>query len=257
MLEYVDYAEYYDFDHDTQIDLAFYLDWARHCGSPVLELACGTGRVLIPLAEAGYEVYGVDLSQNMLALCRRKVQERGLGDRVHLALADMATFELERHDFALAYIPVRSFMHLFTPRDQLACLERVYEHLRPGGYFVVDVYAPRFDLLAQEPDRPFVVRREYDLPNGHHVVRSDRFVNNDLLRQVMHCEMQFEEYDPAGALVRERRLPLGTRYTFRYELQLLLERVGFESVAFYRDYDRNPYDGTGEIIAVARRPHLQ
>jgi hypothetical protein len=147
-------------------------------------------------------------------------------------------------------------MHLFTQCDQLACLQRVYEHLRPGGYFIVDVYAPRFDLLAQEPDRPFFVRSEFDLPNGHHVVRSDRFVRNDLLRQVMHWEMQFKEYDPAGALVRERTLPMDTRYTFRYELQLLLERVGFETVAFYRDYDRYPYDGTGEIIAVARRPQL-
>jgi hypothetical protein len=121
----------------------------------------------------------------------------------------------------------------------------------------VDVYAPRFGLLAQEPDRPFVVRRECDLPNGHHVIRSDRFVENDLLRQVMHYEIRFEEVDPAGALARERTLPMYTRYTFRYELQLLLERVGFETIAFYRDYDRNPYDGTGEIIAVSRRPRLR
>ena len=78
MPEYVDYAEYYDQDHATAIDIPFYLDHARECGSPILELACGTGRVLIPLAEAGFELYGVDASENMLAMCERKVRERVL-----------------------------------------------------------------------------------------------------------------------------------------------------------------------------------
>jgi hypothetical protein len=87
------------------------------------------------------------------------------------------------------------------------------------------------------------------------VVRSDRFVRNDRVMQVQHYEIRFQEYDAAGTLVRGRRLPLTTRYTFRYELQLLLERAGFEMVDLYRDYDKNPYDGTGEIIALARRPH--
>jgi SAM-dependent methyltransferase len=59
--EYVDYAEYYDLDHNTQVDVAFYLDFARQCGSPILELACSTGRLVIPLAEAGFEVYGYEL----------------------------------------------------------------------------------------------------------------------------------------------------------------------------------------------------
>jgi SAM-dependent methyltransferase len=250
---YVDYAEYYDVDHDTQIDIAFYLEYARQWGSPVLELACGTGRVLIPLAEAGFEIYGIDLSENMLARCRHKVAERGLDDRSHLALADMAAFDLPRRDFALAYVPVRSFMHLHAQEEQLACLRLTYEHLRPGGVFIVDVYAPDYRLLAQEPDRPFSLRRESALPNGGRLVRSDRFVRNDRVAQVQHYEIRFQEYDRGGALARERTLPLSTRYTFRYELQLLLERAGFEMVDVYRDYDKNPYDGTGEIIAVARR----
>lgn len=254
MAEYVDYAEYYDFDHDTQVDVEFYLDFARQCGSPILELACGTGRLVIPLAEAGFEVYGVDLSENMLSVCRRKVGAKNLADRVHLTPANIASFDLRRQDFALVYIPVRSFMHLFTPQDQLSCLQRVYRHLRPGGCFIVDVYAPDFGLLAQESRGPFVVRREFDLPSGHHVIRSDRFIRNDVVNQIQHCELRFEEYDAAGALVRERTLPMDTRYTFRYELQMLLERAGLEMVDLFRDYDKNPYDGTGEIIAVARRP---
>lgn len=252
--EYVDYAEYYDQDHDMRADIPFYLGLARQCGSPVLELACGTGRVLIPLAEAGFEMWGIDLSENMLAVCRAKVEQRRLASRVHLSLADMATFDLPRKDFGLAYVPYRSFMHLFTQQDQIACLERVHRHLKPGGLFAVDLYAPSFAFLASEPDRPFALRVEFDLPNGHHVIRKDRHVGCDIVNQIQHSELQFEEYDAGGLLVRERTVPLYTRYTFRYELQLLLERVGFEVVDVYGDYDRQPYDGAGEILAVARRP---
>ena len=254
MTEYVDYAEYYDHDHDTQVDIAFYLDYAQQCGSPILELACGTGRLLIPLAEAGYEIHGVDLSENMLARCRHKAEAKNLTDRTHLLLENMISFDLPRKDFALAYVPVRSFMHLDTQAEQIACLERTYAHLRPGGLFIVDVYAPSYRHMAMEPDQPFFLRRESRLPNGHTLKRWDRFVRNDPVLQINHSELRFEQYDAEGTLVRERTLPLTTRYTFRYEMQLLLERAGFELVDVFRDYDRNPFDGTGEIISVARRP---
>jgi hypothetical protein len=92
-----------------------------------------------------------------------------------------------------------------------------------------------------------------DLPNGHTVKRWARFVRNDPRLQIQHHELRFEQLDAQGAM-RERTLPLTTRYTFRYELQMLLERVGFEMVDVYRDYERNPFDGTGEILAVAHRP---
>jgi SAM-dependent methyltransferase len=254
MPHYVDYAEYYDQDHDMQVDIPFYLDLARQCGSPVLELACGTGRVAIPLADAGFEVWGIDLSENMLSVCRAKVEQRRLSDRVHLELANMTTFDLPCKDFGLVYVPYRSFMHLFTQQEQIACLERVYRHLRPGGLFAVDLYAPNFAFLASEPDRPFTLVCEFDLSNGHHVIHRGRSVRSDIVNQIQHSELRFEEYDAGGLLVRERTLPLYTRYTFRYELQLLLERVGFEVVDVHGDYDRRPYDGTGEILAVARRP---
>lgn len=122
MPQYIDYAEYYDDDIAATpapfVDIPFYLQHARQCGSPILELACGTGRVLIPLAKAGFEMYGVDFSENMLAVCHRKVMENGVADRVHLSRADMASFDLPRKDFAFVYIPVRSFMHLFTMADR-------------------------------------------------------------------------------------------------------------------------------------------
>jgi SAM-dependent methyltransferase len=253
MSNYPDYAEYYDFVTPFWEDIPFYLEYARRAGSPVLELACGTGRVLLPMVEAGVEVYGVDISGNMLSLCRRKAEEQGLTGRIGLIRADMTTFDLPRKDFAFAYIALRSFMHLYTQADQLACLHRIYEHLRPGAYFIVDIYAPAFEQIAQPTEGAFLVKHEVELPNRNHVIRRDRFVRNDVVDQIKYTEIRFEEYSPSGDLMRERTLPLNTRYTFRYELQLLLEKAGFECVDFFRDYEKNPFDGTGEIIAVARR----
>ena len=254
MTRYVDFAEYYDFDHDLTFDIPFYLAFARQCQPPILELACGTGRLLVPLAEAGFDIHGFDLSAKMLAVCRRKLGERGLEHHAQLSRANMASFELPRRDFGLAFAGLRSFMHLLSRSAQGACVQRVYQHLRPGGYFIVDVIAPDPEKLKQAPEEEFVVRRAFDLPNGHHVIRLERLAAHDTTSQVRQFEFIFEEYDRAGVLVRERKVPLFTRYVFRDEMQHVLEGAGFDVVEVYRDYDRNPFNGSGEMIVVARRP---
>jgi len=257
MPRYVDYAEYYDYDnvggHMTE-DIPFYLGYAEETGGPILELACGTGRVMIPIAEAGFTIHGLDLSENMLEVARRKIKEKGLSDRVTLTRGDMADFDLLVKDFSMAFVAVRSFMHLFTQESQLGCLRCVHRHLRPGGLLVMDLYSPRLSKLAQQPEKEFSVRREFTLPNGNRVIHKRRFLGTDLLNQINSEEILFEEYDPDGSPVRTRRVPLDTRYTFRYELELLLEKAGFEVQSMFRDYDKNPYDGTGEIIVVAQKP---
>lgn len=254
---YVDFAEYYDFDHAITVDIAFYLDFAKRCQPPVLELACGTGRILIPLALSGLEVYGTDISANMLAVCQRAAKKHALEHRVHLSKADMASFDLAYKDFGLVLVALRSFMHLLSPTEQMACLRRVYSHLRPGGYFILNVIAPDPQVLDRKPGNEFVVRREFDLPNGHHVLRKERLVEHDAANQVRHFEFKFEEYDLAGNLTKERHIPLYMRYLFRDELESLLDVVGFHGEHIFRDYNKNPYDGTGEMVVVARRPHEQ
>jgi SAM-dependent methyltransferase len=249
---YVDYSEYYDLDHDITLDLDFYRAYARISGSPILELACGTGRVALPLAEAGFEIHGMDISENMLEVCRRKVSAQGLGERIQLIQADMAQFELPKKNFRLAFIALRSFMHLLEPREQLSCLECVHNHLRPEGTFILSVIAPAFERLSQKPG-PFILQREFDLPNGNRVLRYGRLVEHDPIRQVRQFEFRFEEYDSAGMLIHGRTLPLYTRYTFRYELEYLLKRARFKVLEVFRDYDRNPYDGTGEMIVVSHK----
>lgn len=254
MPQYVDYAEYYDRDHVFEEDIPFYVEYAREAGSPILELACGTGRLLLPLAEAGHTVHGIDLSENMLAVARSKIAQPGLEPRIVLTHANMADFGLPQKSFALAFVAARSFMHLFSQQEQIACLSRVMAHLRPGGLLIVDVYSPNLSILASSCDPKFGVRKEFVLPNGHRVVRKDRFVKKDFVNQINECELLFEEYGEAGRLVRSRAVPLATRYTSRFELQLLLERAGLEIECLFGGYDKTPYDGSAEIIFVARKP---
>lgn len=253
--KYVDYAEYYDYDvGDVETDIPFFLDYAKQTGKPILELACGTGRVLIPLAEAGFTVHGLDISENMLKFAEKKVEEKKLSNHVTLTLGDMANYDLLIKEFSMAFITFRSFMHLFTQEDQLSCLRCTFEHLKPGGLLIIDVYAPRFSKMAQPPDDEFSVHNEYVIANGNRVIKKRRWRGTDLIRQVNTEDLLFEEYDPKGELIQSTLVPLQTRYTFRYELQLLLERAGYRLLSVFKDFDRNPYDGVGEIIAVAEKP---
>jgi len=253
MPEYVDYAEYYDAIHDKGDDVPFYLEYARRAGGPVLELACGTGRLAVPLAEAGLRVHGFDFSERMLDVLRRKIAKKKIGDRLSVSCANMADFDLPEKSFALAFVAFRSFMHLFTQADQLACLRRVFSHLRPGGRFIVDVYTPNLEWLSSPCTGEFVQRNNVALPGGGRLLRKDRFVRKGYVNQINEAELAFEEYDTAGGLVRSRTVPLATRYSFRFELQLLLEKAGFEIEALFGDYDKRPFDWTGEIIFVARK----
>ena len=125
-------ADLYEQDplHRGRPDVGFFVEEARTSGSPVLDIGCGTGRVLIPTARAGLEVVGLDLSPRMLAVCR----ERLLGEpdevrtRAHVIEADMRRFDLGQR-FRLAMIPFRSFQYLLTIEDQLTCLEEIRRHL--------------------------------------------------------------------------------------------------------------------------------
>ncbi|MBN1901735.1 methyltransferase domain-containing protein [Candidatus Sumerlaeota bacterium] len=252
---YVDYSEYYDFAHFQKDDIPFFLDYARECGSPLLELACGTGRLIVPIAEAGYNITGIDLSAKMLSICRERVNRLGLSDRVSLVEANMTNFDLPEKQFALAYVPLRSFTHLFTQKDQLSCLHTTFAHLRPGGLFIVVVFALNFSVLAKDSEDSFRVLREFDLPDGNHVVQSQRFAKHDRAKQILYFEFKFEEKDRNGLMVRERTVPMDMRYTLRYELQLLMERAGFEVVDVFQDYEKRPFSGKYEIIMVGRKPN--
>src|SRR3954467_13568075 len=132
-------ARYYDWEHhDYDADIPLYLDFARRTGGPILELACGTGRLMVPLLESGERVVGIDSSAPMLDRARQAIGRAGLSGRATLHQADVRTLDLGQR-FRLAIFGLDSFGLLLTIDDQLAALRRIYQHLEPGGLLVLDL----------------------------------------------------------------------------------------------------------------------
>jgi ubiquinone/menaquinone biosynthesis C-methylase UbiE len=245
------YARFYDPDlDDFDADLQMYEQFAARCDLPILELGCGTGRVLIPLARRGYRITGIDASTAMLEEAREKVAAGDLYARVTLVEQEMSALELEER-FNLAFAALNSFAHLHTTDEQLAALARVRRHLNPGGLLVLDMFNP--DLARLLDTRGQVALAKVMPSDGG---RTMRFTTDevDLGRQLIHTTYIVDEIDAEGQ-VRRTLFSFSLRYVFRYELELLLRHAGFEVEAVYGSYDLDEFGGDSEkLIAVARRP---
>jgi SAM-dependent methyltransferase len=256
--EYAPVADLYDSVvlYRDRPDVDFFVDEARGAGGAVLEVGCGTGRVLIPTARAGVEIVGLDLSPSMLQICMERLlrEPEEVRSRVNLVQGDMRSFGLAR-TFALATIPFRPFQHLVTMDDQLSCLHSIHRHLVAGGRLILDVFNPSLPILAQDNEGKEVAEEPaFVTPDGRRVVRRHRVVSQDRFHQVNQIELIYDITHPDG---RKERLvhAFSMRYLFRYEAEHLLWRAGFEVEAVYADYDRTPYGSKypGELIFVARK----
>jgi len=241
-------------------DVAFYVEAARQSGGPVLEIGCGTGRVLLPTARAGPGVTGVDLSEAMLEVCRaRLAREPGeVRGRVELIRADMCDLSLGR-TFPLVTLPFRPFQHLMTVDDQIACLSIIRRHLTEDGRLILDLFNPSLEVLVRDDlGREIGEEPEFTMPDGRRVIRRHRFVSKDLLAQINRVELIHDVTHPDGR--RERIVQaFAMRYLFRFEAEHLLARCGYTVEHVYADYERAPY-GTqypGELIFVARKAPRQ
>ena len=137
------FARFYDGDYrHYDDDLAALLDLAAESGEPILELGCGTGRVLLPLAKASHTVTGVDISPALLDLARQKLRSTHHAARITLIEADLRTFDLPQKAFAFAFCTSNTLMHLTTQADQLAVLRNAHRHLAPGGLLFIDLFNP-------------------------------------------------------------------------------------------------------------------
>lgn len=256
--EYDEFAVFYDHvvPYQNRSDVGFYVDLARAAPTPVLELACGTGRVLRPSARAGARMVGLDLSGGMLDVCRAALARESpeVQARVTLHQGDMRSFDLGR-TFALVTIPFRGFQHLLTVADQQAALACVTRHLAPGGRLVFDLFNPSLPFLGDERWlREPLTEPAVRLPDGRTLVRSYRIAARDRHAQTQDVELVHEVTSPDGRVERHPGRFL-VRYLFRFEAEHLLVREGFTVEALYSDFDRSPYGASypGELIFTARR----
>lgn len=251
-------AKFYDsvVPYRERQDVHFFVEMGQRSGGPVLELGCGTGRVLIPTAKSGIEIVGLDGSPKMLSVCRQKLLSESEEVRAKvkgLVLGDMRSFDLGRK-FSLVTIPFRPFQHLLTVEDQMSCLESIRKHLVAGGKLILDIFNPSLPHLTDERNLQEISEEpEFATADGLKVLRRARIASRDYFNQILHNESIYDVTHPDG---REERFVhrFQMRYLFKFEVEHLLARCDFGLEAVYSDYDESPYGSKypGELIFVVK-----
>lgn len=237
-------------------DAEWYRLKASESGGPVLELGAGTGRVTLAIAQAGVPVHALDADAAMLSALRRKLaaQPSDVRDRVTVVDADMRTFALAER-FALIIAPYRAFLHNTTEADQLACLQRVREHLRPDGSFALNVFHPSLEFMSQHAGALTGVWRwtgSYQQPDGGFVICSEA-TRYDTVRQIVNTQDRYEEYEPDGTLAQTSLHRLELAYLYPCDVRRLLTHAGFQSVRIDGGFGGRPFQRDADELVIEAR----
>lgn len=234
---YVDPALYdvvYSWYHD---DLAFYVDLAKAARGPVLEVACGTGRILLPTAAAGVDIDGIDLEPAMIS--RLKAKAAAVPLKVRVSVADMRDFTMPRR-YRLITIPFRAFMHLPATEDQIRALRCIREHLEPGGSLVMNVFYPNHAYIAEHRDRR-LPEREFAHPVTGRLIALWSTQRYDIVQQTLSSDREVIETREDGETMTHRyRFTL--RWVYRFEMELLLRAAGFTRWDVRGGFDGRPLE---------------
>jgi SAM-dependent methyltransferase len=240
--------------YNSRRDVQFYVEEAKGAAESVLEVGCGTGRIVLPIARSGRSIDGLDASPQMLERCCAKVagEPDSVRRRITLHQGDARTFDLGRR-FDLVIAPFRVVQHLTEIDDQLAFLDSVARHLAPGGRLAFDVFNPNFTVLASADGIEREDTPETKLPDGRSFRRAGRVVRVRWIDQVSEIELLY--YISGGNGKVERNvMSFDMRWYLRAELVHLLTRTGFRVRAIYGDFDRSPLtDKSPEQIVCAER----
>lgn len=242
-------ARLYDlFPFDADIPL--YLELSEAQGGRTLELGCGSGRLLAPLASAGHDVIGVDASPHMLSLAEERLRARQVPGTWQLRQADMAYFDVGAR-FDLAVVAVKTFSYLLTRDRQQGALASIDRHLRPGGLLALDLLNPSLDWL-QRPAGSLRQDLCEKVPDGRVITRVESVVDTDFARQVRRIRSMYEVIDRAGR-VTKRIVEWPFRYFYLPEIELLLDAQGFEVEAVHGGYAREPLSPESTVMLVLAR----
>lgn len=236
----------------TGRELDFYREAAKGTKS-VLEVACGTGRIGLRLAQEGWSVYGFDLSPHMIEIARRKAE--GIHN-IELSVADMTSFDLGK-TFDLVIIPGHSFQFMLTIRAQLACLASTCRHISENGRLIVHIDHQELAWLGGlpiEPEGTFGLPSDVRLPDGR-AFRTRKRWSYDRATQTAELVTRIEQTDSTGLVLDSAtRGPVHMHCFFHYDMQHLLERAGLEVQALYGDLSRGSLaHDSAEMIWVASR----
>ena len=220
--------------------------WARSLGGPLLELACGTGRLALRMAAQGYQVTGVDITPEMIAQARQKAAERAIS--VEWVVADARTFHLQKQ-FPFIYMVGNAWQFFLTREDQEALLACVREHLRPEGCFLFETRnpTPRNLMEVRHPEGD-----KFTTPDGGQLVVIER-QHYDPMTQIQHYTRHLTFLHPGGQQ-EEKMLRVALRYVFPQEMEALLYYNGFQMRTCYGNWQQEPLTATSRsMIYVCQR----
>jgi len=251
-------AKYYDQAYAAKpdlVDLPFYLNMARQSGGPVLELACGTGRVLLPTARAGIEIHGVENSAPMLHQLTANLEHEPLEVRKRICVfaGDMRTFR-GKSKYRLVTIPFRPMQHMHTLEDQISALRTAAHHLDEDGVLAFDVFYPRYDLLTSGLGEEIFELEWHAGADPATVVR--RYLRRDSVDKIRQnfTGTFFYRTFQSDKLLKEESEPLKLTYYTYPQLRALFLLAGLQPVAEYGSFARAPLDNDAqEMIFVLKK----
>ncbi len=249
---YATIARYYDSEHEDKTeDLVFYSELADQYGGPILIIGSGTGRVLLHLAQEGYDVHGIEIEPAMLDRARRKISGMPhLREKITLHEGDALKISLDQQ-FKLAIIPYNTLMHFHQNEADRRLITRLREWVADGGALVIDLPNAGEAFAAPDTEAVTLERTFLELETGH-LVMQQSVSRLDRAEQLMQVTWIYDEIGEDGVLARTV-VPLLIRYYFYAELSYLLELCGFEVDEAFGDFDRIPFEDTVErMIIVAK-----
>jgi len=247
--EYEQSAKYYDvWYEDFNEDIEFYHTLAKRTGGPILELMCGTGRVMIPLADLGFEITGVDRSPAMLDVLSAKLDLIGgpVERNIDVIQGDIRSFKTKKR-FRFAFIPFNSLLHLLNRKDMEAALKNIHAHLVPGGLLSLSVFNPRLD----RPENLVRHRGTKITSKGEVISKFEAQAFNSATQSTtIHYFYDISRQDKD---IRRVTTSLTLHIMFFQEAVDLLNRCGFEVTETYGDYAFSPYKKSSDLMAFVAR----
>lgn len=231
---------------DIPYGLDFYVALAREAKGPVLDIACGTGRILLPCLQARVDIEGLDLFEPMMKTLRAKAAALGLTPTLHQA--DMSSFELQRK-FALIMIPFNAFIHNMTQDAQIRCLRLCREHLLPGGTLAFDTFFPALEIVGA-PQNTRVLEGEMPHPVTGLPMRMYDTRTFDRVKQEQHSLNEIELLAADGTVQTVYRSEVSSRYIYKHEMELLIRVAGFVRWEIFGDFERRPLTRENDAMIV-------
>lgn len=212
--------------------VSLYRDLAKRQGEAILELACGTGLLAVPIAATGLPTVGLDLSGPMLEAAKRRAATTGFA--VEWVQGNMREFNLGRR-FGFVFVARSSLQHLLSTDDLLSCFAAVKRHLSSTGIFVLDVFNPDVRILARQPDQRFpVIEVKTERYGTLRVESSHRY---DAATQISYGTWYVSTDEQHDKWV----LPITVRCIYPQELLLLLSKAGFELIDRFGDLSQTAF----------------